>query len=420
MNILHINAHDVEGGAGKAAWRLHAGLRRIGVGSGLYVQHKHSSSVDVAQDTPRTAIWRRLAPLRPLIDSAALVFYPRRKTYNWSVQWLPSDVARRVKALDPSLVHLHWICGGFVPVQALRRFNRPMLWTIHDFWPFTGGCHYPQDCPRYREHCGCCPLLASERDHDLSRCTWNRKQRHWQGLDLTIVSPSRWLADRAAESSLFRNLRIEAIPNGIDTGLYRPIDKETARGILDLRQDRKLILFAAMNATRDANKGADLLFAAARELATEWGERAEVIVLGNADALPGDLGLPVRGLGTLRDETSMVLAYSAADVTVVPSRQENLPNTIMESQACGTPVAAFRIGGIPELVDHERTGVLAKPFDTHQLAAGISSILSDDRRGREWSSAAREKVEREFEFRKVAGRYLKLYEELVEKGEQRT
>jgi len=420
MNILHINASDVEGGAAKAARRVHLGLRQIGVESGMYVQRKHSSSTDVVKDEPSTALGRQLARLRPLVDSAGLVFYPHRKTYNWNVQWLPSGVAARVRSLEPSVVHLHWICGGFVPIQALRHFDRPMLWTIHDSWPFTGGCHCPQDCLRYREQCGRCPLLASDRERDLSRCTWQRKHRHWQDLDLTIVSPSRWLAARASESSLFRKLRIEAIPNGIDTDLYKPTDREVARGILGLRRDRKLILFAAMNATRDSNKGADLLLAAARALSSEWRERAEVVVLGNAEGLQDDSGLPVRTLGTLRDEASMVLAYSAADVTVVPSRQENLPNTVMESQACGTPVVAFRVGGIPELIDHWYTGYLATPFDTTELASGLSFILSDDRRRREWSSAAREKVEREFEFRKVAGRYLKLYEELVEKGEQRT
>ena len=258
----------------------------------------------------------------------------------------------------------------------------PIVWTLHDSWAFTGGCHVPGNCQGYKERCGGCPQLGSQHAWDLSRWVWNRKRKFWRGIPLTIVTPSRWLADCARSSSLLGDRRIEVIPNGIDVNQYRPVEKQEARAILGLPQEQKLVLFSAMNATCDMNKGFPYLEAALRRLFEDgWHERMELMVVGQSTpSTPVNTGVPHRFLGVLRDEISMRLAYSAADVTVMVSAQENLPNSIMESLACGTPVVAFNVGGVPHLVEHQVNGYLAQPFSIDDLSAGLSFVLSDEER----------------------------------------
>jgi glycosyltransferase involved in cell wall biosynthesis len=413
MRILMLNTFDVEGGAAKAAYRLHKGLQAHGAESKLLVQHKTGGDDSVI--VGKTAAFGISSFLRRYIDALPLLRYRDRKTFHWSTAWWPTDTVARVKAEEPDIVHLHWTCWGFLSISDLARLPGPVVWTLHDSWAFTGGCHVPGDCLNYQDSCGRCPQLSSNRTRDLSSRTLERKKRYWQNVNLTIVTPSRWLGDCARRSAILGDRRIETIPNGIDTTVYRPIDKQLARQTLRLPPDKRLILFAAMHATSDPNKGADLLFTALRELGRDgWGDKAGIIVLGASPSdLPSDLGIPVTCLDFLKDDVSMVLAYSAADVTVVPSRQENLPNMVMESLACGTPAVGFRIGGVPELILHSSNGYIAEPFSTHDLAKGIGFVIEDEARHEALCISARKRVEADFNIPSIASRYAALYESLL-------
>jgi len=413
LRILHVNTFDLEGGAGRAAWRIHQGLQNLGVASQMLVQTRTSGDASVYERDTRLA--RTLAIFRPYLDMLPLLFYRYRQQTHWSVEWFPAKISRQIQALNPDIIHLHWICRGFIDVPALVSFQRPVVWTLHDSWAFTGGCHIPGNCINYKAQCGLCPQLGSKHAWDLSRWTWNRKRKFWRDTPLTIVTPSQWLADCARCSSLLRERRIDVIPNGIDLNQYRPVEKQEARSILGLPRDRKLILFSAMNATYDINKGFRYLEAALRQLAEDgWHDRIELMVVGqSAPSTPVNTGVPSRFLGVLRDEISMRLAYSAADVTVMASAQENLPNSIMESLACGTPVVAFNVGGVQHLVEHQVNGYLAQPFSIDGLSAGMSFVLSDEERWRRLSDRARDKIVRDFNADEIAQRYQALYEQLL-------
>jgi glycosyltransferase involved in cell wall biosynthesis len=414
MRILHVNTFDKEGGAGLAAWRIHEGLKSISVESQMLVQTRTSGDVSVYERDTRLA--RALSLFRPYLDMLPLLLYKKRLETHWSVEWFPARISRQIQIINPDIVHLHWICRGFVDIPALASFKKPIVWTLHDSWTFTGGCHVPGDCLKYKDCCGCCPQLGSKHSLDLSRWTWKRKRKFWRDMNLTIVTPSNWLAECAKNSSLLKRQRIEVIQNGIDINQYRPIDKKTARLVLDLPQDRKLILFSAMNATYDMNKGFRFLEAALRSLSEKgWNDSAELIVAGqSAPSTPVDTGgVPCRFLGVLKDEISMRLAYSAADVTVMCSAQENLPNSIMESMACGTPVVAFNIGGVPHLVDHEINGYLARPFSVDDIADGLLYVLSDQDRWQRLSEKARGKIEQKFNVHDKAQQYVALYRQLL-------
>jgi glycosyltransferase involved in cell wall biosynthesis len=301
-------------------------------------------------------------------------------------------------------------------IESLSRLGRPLIWTMHDMWTFTGGCHYDDGCGRYADACGCCPVLGSSRQADLSRWVMRRKRRAWRGVPLTLVAPSRWLADRARASSLFRDWPVRVIPNGLDLERFQPVDPGLARRLLGLPPDRSYLLFGALDPGGERRKGLGLLQAALQRLAASgWGNRLDLLVVGAmAPAGPLDLNLRTHFLGVLRDELSMSLALAAADAVVVPSTQENLPNMAVEASACGRPCVGFAVGGLPDIVEDGANGRLAPPFDTGELASAIAWVLQDEERRCALGRAARRKAEQTFDLRSVARCYAELYAEVLD------
>jgi glycosyltransferase involved in cell wall biosynthesis len=318
--------------------------------------------------------------------------------------------------MAPDLLHLHWVTGGFLRIETLKKTRRPIVWTLRDMWPFTGGCHYSGDCDRYRTACGACWQLGSHARWDLTGWVWRRKYRAWRAIDLNLVAPSRWMADCARASSLFRDRPIAVIPNGLDTSIFKPLDQGFARLALGIEPNRPVILFGAVNVLRDANKGSEILRNALPIVAQKLDStNPQLFIFGSsAPENPIDFGIATGYLGHLDDETSMALAYNAADLLVVPSRQESFCQTAAEALACGTPVVAFDVTGLRDVVDHRVNGYLARPYDPEDMAAGIVSVLASDER-KETSTRARRKAEQSFDIRIVARRYAELYREIVDR-----
>lgn len=410
MKALLINTSDIDGGAARAAYRLHQGLQAIGVASQMLVRSKFSGDSTVIPH--RTT----LAKMGPTLDELPLKLYPKRDRTMFSLQSVPDDIAPKVAQLAPDVLSLHWFCNAYMQVETLAKFNKPLVWTLHDMWAFTGGCHVSQECDRYTDFCGACPQLKSTRNWDLSRWTWQRKARAWKQLDLTIVTPSSWLANCARSSSLFKHTRIEVIPHGLNTNKYKPIDKRVARELLHLPQDKQIVLFGASG--NDKNKGFYLLHPALQNLSVSgWQDKIEVLIFGPYQPDNSvDLGFKTQYLGRLQDDLSLALAYSAADVMVVPSMQESFGQTASESLACGTPVVAFNTTGLKDIVEHQQNGYLASPFEIEDLARGIAWILENSDRHQKLSSRSREKAEQEFTLELQARRYLSLFSEVVNKN----
>lgn len=413
MKVLLLSMSDLEGGAARAAYRLHQGLQQQNLDSRLLVQKKLGDDPGVMG--PTSNFRKGLALTRPLLDTLPLKFYGDREKTTFSPGWLPDRLLPKVAAVHPDLINLHWLGYGLLRIETLARLRQPLVWTLHDMWAFTGGCHYNGGCDRYQQHCGSCPQLGSRGDWDLSRWVWKRKASVWKQLRLVAVSPSQWLADSARGSSLLKDHRVEVIPNGIDLEKYKPLDRAVARKILNLPIDRHLILFGAVLATGDRRKGFHLLQPALHQLRQAgWGERAELVIFGaTKPENPPDLGLRTHYLGRLNDDISLALAYAAADVFVAPSTQDNLPNTVLEAIACGTPCVAFNIGGMGDLIRHQHNGYLAQPFDIGDLANGIAWILADPQRHQHLSLAARTIAAQHFSLEIQAKRYLVLFEEIL-------
>jgi len=413
VRVVHISSHDTFGGAALAAFRLHKGLQASGIESTMLV-HERSSDDDSILG-PTSNIAKGIAHFRTSIDHIPKLFYRNIKPTIFHSQWLPDYVVRKIKALKPHIVHLHWICRGFVNIGSLARIERPIVWTLHDMWPFTGGCHYVGQCERYIQVCGKCPQLESNRKRDLSWWTWQRKAKHWHKLNFNLTAPSKWMKHRAQRSSLFNKVPVDVIPNGLNCSRFHPQDRDIARQLLGLSRDKHLILFGAVNATSEERKGLKSLLPALRQIATSGaGKKAELLIFGaSKPAMRTDFGLKTTYLGSLHDELSLSLVYMASDVFVAPSREDNLPNTIMEALSCGIPCVAFKVGGISEMIDHKISGYMAAPFDPEDLAQGIAWILENKQRWRVLAAAARKKAEDEYDINTVSRRYADLYQSVL-------
>ena len=413
MNLLILNTFDNQGGAAIATYRLHRGLRSIGINSHLLVQSKKTDDYSIIGPITK---WQKIrAFFRPYLDGLVTRLYRCRKKELFTPAWLPDGLASKVAKLNPDIVHLFWVSGGFLRIETLKKFKQPIVWTLHDMWPFTGGCHYDDECGKFQQSCGNCPVLNSEQERDLSRHIWKRKQKSWEGVPMVIVATSHWLADMARSSTLFKDKRVEVIPNGIDTGIYKPGNKEAARAAYNLPQDKHIIMFSAFSATSDKRKGNQYLVQALEKMSQAgWGSKAELVIIGaSKPENPPDMGMKVHYMGHMHDEISQALLYSAANVVVAPSMQENLSNTVMESIACGTPVVAFDIGGMPDMINHQTNGYLAAPFDPNDLAAGMMWVLENESRHKMLSQRARQTVEERYALKTVANRYLTLYQSIL-------
>jgi glycosyltransferase involved in cell wall biosynthesis len=310
------------------------------------------------------------------------------------------------------VVSLYWINGAFVSPEGLSGLTQPIVWRLSDVWPFTGCCHYPGGCPRFEQQCGHCPQVRCPSANDASHRLWQRKKTAWQNLDMTVVAPSRWMASLAKRSSLFSDRHVEVIPTGVDLDRFRPINKLEARAKFGIPADKKVVAFGAVNPQGDARKGfSELRLALEMLAASPAASNVLAIVFGSDDPLPT---LPVQALslGRLRDDDSLSAAYSAADVVVVPSLEDNLPNVALEAIACGTPVAGFDIGGMPDIVLQGRSGRLAPSRDAAALGRMLSELLVNDALLNQMRNDARRHAMEHFSLTGQARTYLNLYDEL--------
>jgi len=411
MKILIVNTFDIQGGAARAAYRLHKALLVSGIDSQMLVQSK--SSDDFTVIGPATKVQKAMAKLRPTLDSLPVRPYKNRTKTLFSPSWFGfSGIVDKINKINPDIVHLHWICGGMMKIEDIAKIKAPIVWSLHDNWAFTGGCHIMWKCEKYKNTCVACPRLGSDKKNDLSYKIFKRKQKAFAiKKDMNIVGLSKWLNECSKSSTLLKDKKHINLPNPIDTNTFKPFDKEKARELWSLPKDKKLVLFGANSATSDINKGFKELIEAMSKLTSK---DIEFVVFGSSQPQNApDFGFKTHYLGSLADDVSLVTLYSAVDVMVVPSLQENLSNAIMESLSCGTPVVGFNIGGNSDMIEHKINGYLAKPFSTLDLADGMEWILNSQRYDA-LRRRSREKVLNEFDSKLVAEKYIKFYQSILE------
>jgi glycosyltransferase involved in cell wall biosynthesis len=415
LSLTLASANDRAGGAAVAASRLRDGLLAQGHAVRYFVQTQ--TQTHPATFSAKGGLVRSLNRMRSGIDSLPLRRYGTSPD-QFSTSWLPRRWPTLRQAQQGQLLHLHWTNAGFLSVDDIASTIVPVVWTLHDMWALTGGCQYDAGCGRHTLGCGACPVLGSIAAADLSSRRHSRKRRLWRGRPITLISPSQWLAAEARRSPIFEGHRIEVLRNGLDLQRYRPQDRAFARQALGLPADKRLVLFGSINPGSDSRKGYDLLQAAIGHLAAGAGPASALalVVFGSNPERDEQLhGLPAFHKGQMNDDVSLALLYAACDVFVAPSRQDNLPNTVVEALACGLPCVAFGIGGLPDLIEHGRNGYLAKPFEAQDLARGIAWCL--DGQGQRWQTlceSARRFASEHLDLAQQTARHVALYRDILE------
>lgn len=420
LRVLHIASDDVTGGAARCAFRLHRGLRELGHDSHMLVGRKRSHDPTVTRfELPASPLVRLDTRLRRAwIDQA---YAPYRSVPSSERERFSDDRSATGRAFSRSLppsdvVHLHWV-AGLVDYRAFLRsiaVERPVIWTLHDMNPFTGGCHYDAGCGAFRARCGACPQLGSIDPNDLSRRIWNRKRKVFERLDpsrLHLVTPSRWLAEEVASSSIFGSrFPISVVPYGVDTEAFAPRDRIAARKTLGIPALARVVLFVAYS-TELVRKGFSMLVSALGSMT----DVPDLFLLSIGQGSPSNLpSVPHTHLRYTDEDRLLSLVYSAADVFVAPSSQDNLPATVLEALACGVPVVATGVGGVPEAVRPGVNGALVEPDDAAGLAAAIRTIIGDDDVRRQLGAGARRIALDEYALDIQARRYLEIYTALVD------
>lgn len=408
--VVHLGYSDLLPGAPLASYRLHSALRKRGTDSTMLVLKR--MSVDPTVQGPRGWLkpWAASVPQADImVDRLRNRFPPSLITQTRpesSIGLFGSGLIRQVSDMAPDVVQLHWLAGGVIRLESLVKVARyPLVWRLADLWPVSGLDHYP-------------PTDDTSRPRiDLDRWMLNRKRSVYGQLpNLTLVAPSRWLQKVVQDSELLGDRRVELIPTGTDLEAFIPKDKKAARAALGLPLDHRVILFGAFQGRNNPRKGWRELCGALHILRSQQSFPANIHValFGDADHAEEALPFPATSLGLLSAESDLAQAYSAADFFVAPSLQENLANTVIEALACGTPVVAFHVGGMPEAITHRVNGYLAAEPTSRSLAETMLEALSASSAIRKrQADAARKRAEHDFDALRQADRYIRLYEELA-------
>lgn len=417
MRILIVNTSEMTGGAAVAANRLMDALNNSGVKAKMLVNDKTSDSITVVGLGGRFKqqlrfLWERWCIFCHL-------HFDRTHLFDIDIANVGNDITRLPEFKEADVIHLSWINQSMLSLTSIRkviRSGKAIVWTLHDAWPVTGICHYTHSCQAFKRRCHNCPLLpGGGSENDLSSRIFARKKKLYQNSGIHFVACSKWLAGQAKQSALLTGLSVDSIPNPIDTHVFCPQDKRQARQYTMLPQDKRVILFVSQRVTQE-RKGMKYFIEAVEQMVVchpEMKNNTVIAILGGkADEVASQLSLPCYPLGYISDEGRIVSVYNAADVYVLPSLEDNLPNTIMEAMACGVPCVGFKVGGIPEMIDHQRNGYVAALANSADLAAGIYWTLCEADYTL-LSQRAVQKVLSAYSQRTVAMNYIEVYNQAL-------
>jgi glycosyltransferase involved in cell wall biosynthesis len=419
LKVVHLNTYDGNGGAGRACMRLNRALLSQGIDSKVIVHYKFGKNPQVltfnsnALQKAYTAATIILERLR-----AKKYLKPLSRT-PFSFTWFGRSVIHNKEVRNADIIHLHWVNHGFLDprhIAEIARLNKPVVWTFHDSNAFTGGCHVRYTCDHYIHQCGNCPLLIEASDHDLSHRIWQQKHEAYKVLDFAIVAPSSWMKQSVLTSSLMRGKLVKQLPNTLETEVFKPMDKKQAKQQAGLPADKFIFLSGFMPSRKDLHKGTQYLLESMELLRQRLGAEAdqvELVVFGNrgTEGVP-DFPFKTSFLGTINNDEQLALHYAAADAFLIPSLEDNLPYTVMESLACGTPVIAFTTGGIPDMVQHEYNGYLATYRSSESFTDGMEWVIRHADMDK-LQQQARQTVMDTFSEEVIAKKHMELYHELL-------
>ena len=406
--ILHLSTYDANGGAARAAYALHRAMVAEGLDSTMRVAVKTID--DPTVQGPPPSRFGKFA--RAQLADRQLWKLQKSPRRTWrSPARFSTLTADEINRSPYDVINLHWVTDGFLSIKEIGRIQKPIIWSLYDMWPFAGTEHYGTDeiAARWRWGYTKANRPRDESGFDLDRSTWEIKRKHWT-TPMTIVPASSWLEESVKSSALMRHWPVTRIPHVVDSQAFYPMPMNEARSALRLPHEIPLILFLASAGIHDQRKGWDLLDDALSRVVIAHPD-VEVVIVGPKDsAYTNPQGVQIHWRGQVSGNESLRLHYNAATMTAVPSREDNMPLTAMEAQSCGRPVVAFDLGGLPDIVEHDASGVLASPLDTKALAEAIEIAIS---RAADMGSRARERALSTWSESVVTRSYLSIYESVL-------
>ena len=421
MRVLIINTTERQGGPAIAAYRLTEALKNNGIKAKMLVRRMSMGQVTTV--LAERSLANRMSMLWERLSVAIHTHFRRNRIYAIDLGHSGADITELPEFRQADVIHLHWINDGMLSLKAVDKIiasGKPIVWTLHDMWPFTGVCHYAHDCDHYTEHCHDCPQLNSRKHRDTAYKVFDRKAALLQGARIQFVACSHWLGNMARNSRLLSGQKIHCIPNAVNTNLFRPRNKQQARQTLELPHDKRLVLFSSHTFT-DERKGFHYLKQALRHLVhehPEWKDKLGLVLIGkNMEATHyRDLPISTYPLSYIAGEKDLVDIYNAVDLLAIPSLQDNLPNTVVEAMACGIPCIGFNVGGIPEMIDHLHNGYIAEYKNVDDLANGIHWLLTEGEYELLSREAARKAINTYGES-SVAMKYISIYNRITGQNE---
>ena len=423
MKVLLVGKSTKNGGAAIASYRLMEILRESGVDVKMLVQEGGNTDAAVFS-TSRSVLKKWINFLRFVLERLVFLRQERSKSirFLFSIANTGESIVRNKHVMEADIIHLHWINAGFLSLKSLKeliQLGKPVVWTFHDMWPFTGGCHYALDCREYTRECGQCPYLKNPGKADLSHRIWKKKEKLFGNSQVTVITPSNWLKECVRASSLLHHWELATIHNPIDHKIFRPVGRDEACRNLGLDPSKKYILFGAAT-MKNVIKGFTYFVESIGLLAEEPDtvEDVEILLFGKTrEDVALSFPLKTRNIAFVQSMQTLVELYSVAHLFVIPSLQDNLPNTIIESMLCGTPVVGFKTGGIPEMIDHKVNGYLATFKSSTDLAEGMNWVLSSDSY-ESLSADTRELALKRFSMDRSVEMHIDLYRNLVNQDSQ--
>jgi glycosyltransferase involved in cell wall biosynthesis len=418
LKIVHLNTYDGNGGAGRACLRLSDALNAIGVESKVLVYYQFGNNPKIT-NLSKSPFAKAKAVFNIMAERYLAKSLVKAMRTPFSLQWFGKSVVKNKLLREADLIHIHWVNHGFLNPKFLAELadlEKPIVWTFHDSNAFTGGCHVRYSCENFHRQCGNCPLLKMSGPKDISHQTWKRKQKAYSQVNFDVVAPSRWMAQSVKESSLLGLRKVTVIPNTIEVDVFKPYVKSEAKKILKIAPEKFVIMSGFMPSKNDKHKGTQFLVDALFELSRRPeipNDQIELVIFGNKDEenVP-KFPFKTTFLGTINKDEHLAKCYAAADAFITPSLEDNLPNTVMESLACATPVIAFTTGGIPDMVKHLQNGYLAKYEDANDLADGMEWLFLHEQK-EEVQKEARRSILAHFSPTVVAEQHLALYLKLL-------
>lgn len=416
MRVLIINTSERIGGAAIAANRLMEALKNNGIKTKMLVRDKQTDQISVVE--LKKSWWKVWQFIWERVVIWQANHFKKHNLFAVDIANTGTNITALPEFTQADVIHLHWINQGMLSLTDIRRIiqsGKPIVWTMHDMWPFTGICHYAGDCDKYATQCHNCPQLYKGSKKDIAYRTFQKKKKLFEGAQITFVACSRWLESLAKKSDLIKGQTITNIPNAINTNLFKPRDKKQAREKCHLPQDKKLLLFGSVKIT-DKRKGIDYLVSACKQIASSYPDFSKelgVVVFGNqAEQYASLFPFPIYPMNYVSNEKELVDIYNAVDLYVTPSLQDNLPNTIVEAMACGIPCIGFNVGGIPQMIDHLHNGYVAEYQFSKDLANGIHWALTEG----EYESLSEEacrKAVSSYSESTIAKKYVEIYNKIT-------